>query len=195
MSHPYLPVNPCCTEVVLNSPCGCSSTITNGGCNDNPCGTHLTASSTIVYDGPVLSCTTAEPCDTLNVILQKIDEIICNLLTQINILTIQVTNITEQITIINGDIINIYNQLGTCCTTTTSTSSTTTTTTTITLPLGSSIGFPGPDTCTSLTVTSSFTDGGGTLTQRGICYNTTGNPKSQRRMEHPPGRGETPTKD
>jgi hypothetical protein len=67
-----------------------------------------------------------------------------------------------------------------CTTTTTTTSSsstsTTTTTTTITLPLGSSIGFPGPDTCTSLTITSSFTDGGGTLTQRGICYNTTGNP-------------------
>ena len=65
-------------------------------------------------------------------------------------------------------------------TTTTSTSSTssstTTTTTTITLPLGSSLGFPGPDTCTSVTVTSSFTDGGGTLTQRGVCYNTTGSP-------------------
>jgi hypothetical protein len=63
-------------------------------------------------------------------------------------------------------------------TTTTSTTSTptTTTTTTVILPLGSSLGFPGPDTCTSLTVTSSFTDGGGTLTQRGICYNTTGNP-------------------
>jgi len=61
-------------------------------------------------------------------------------------------------------------------TTTSSSSSTTTTTTTITLPLGSSLGFPGPDTCTSLTITSSFTDGGGTLTQRGICYNTTGNP-------------------
>jgi hypothetical protein len=53
---------------------------------------------------------------------------------------------------------------------------TTTTTTTITVPFGNSIGFPGPDTCTSLTVTSSFTDGGGTLTQRGVCYNTTGNP-------------------
>lgn len=61
-------------------------------------------------------------------------------------------------------------------TSTSSSSSTTTTTTTITLPLGSSIGFPGPDTCTSLIITSSFTDGGGTLTQRGLCYNTTGNP-------------------
>jgi len=53
---------------------------------------------------------------------------------------------------------------------------TTTTTTTITVPFGNSLGFPGPDTCTSVTVTSGFTDGGGTLTQRGICYNTTGNP-------------------
>ena len=133
MSYPYLPVNPCCTEVVLNSPCGCSSTITNGGCNDNPCGTHLTASSTIVYDGPALSCTTAEPCDTLNVILQKIDEIICNLLTQINILNIQINNINNQILIIEGDIFNIYNQLGECCTTTTSTSSSSTTTSTTTI--------------------------------------------------------------
>lgn len=56
------------------------------------------------------------------------------------------------------------------------TTTTTSTTSGPTLPLGSSIGFPGPDTCTSITVTSSFTDGGGTLTLRGICYNTTGNP-------------------
>ena len=132
MAYPYLPVNPCCTEVVLNDPCGCSSTITNGGCN-NPCGTNLTASSTIVYDGPALSCTTAEPCDTLNVILQKIDEIICNLLTQINILNIQINNINNQILIIEGDIFNIYNQLGECCTTTTSTSSSSTTTSTTTI--------------------------------------------------------------
>ena len=127
MAYPFLPVNPCCTDVVLNTPCGCSSTITNSGCNNNnPCSTHLTASSTIVYDGPVLPCIVAEPCDTLNVILQKIDEIICNLLTQINYLTNQVTNITNQIIIINGDIINIYNTLGECCGATTTTTSTTT---------------------------------------------------------------------
>jgi hypothetical protein len=126
MSYPYLPVNPCCTDVVINDPCGCSSTITNSGCNNNnPCSTHLTASSTIVYDGPALTCTTAEPCDTLNVILQKIDEIICNLLSQINILTNQVSNITTQIITINGDIINIYNTLDVCCNVTTTTTSTT----------------------------------------------------------------------
>ena len=134
MAYPYLPVNPCCTDVVLNSPCGCSSTITNGGCN-NPCGTHLTASSTIVYDGPALSCTTAEPCDTLNVILQKIDEIICNLLTQINILNIEIINIKNEITNINNNITNIYNILGECCTTTTSTTAVPTTTSTTTIRL------------------------------------------------------------
>jgi hypothetical protein len=121
MAYPYLPVNPCCTDVVLNTPCGCSSTITNTGCNTNLCGTNLTASSTIVYDGPALTCTTAEPCDTLNVILQKIDNIICNLLTQINTLTTQVTNINTQIVTINNSIISINNQLDGCCVTTTTT--------------------------------------------------------------------------
>ena len=42
------------------------------------------------------------------------------------------------------------------------TTTTTTTTTLITVPFGNSLGFPGPDTCTSVTVTSGFTDGGGT---------------------------------
>ena len=136
MAYPYLPVNPCCTDVVLNTPCGCSSTITNSGCNSNdPCNTHLTASSTIVYDGPALTCTTAEPCDTLNVILQKIDEIICNLLGQINTLNNQINNITTQVLYINSEITNIYNVLDVCCNvTTTTTSSSSSTTTTTTLP-------------------------------------------------------------
>ena len=126
MAYPFLPVNPCCTDVVINDPCGCSSVISNSGCNNNnPCSTILTASSTIVYDGPVLSCIIAEPCDTLNVILQKIDSIICNLLTQINTLNIQVSNITTQIITINGDIININNQLDNCCNVTTTSTSTT----------------------------------------------------------------------
>ena len=126
MAYPFLPVNPCCTDVVLNTPCGCSSVMTTSGCNsNNPCSTHLTASSTIVYDGVALSCIVAEPCDTLNVILQKIDEIICNLQTQINYLTNQVTNITNQVININGDIINIYNTLDGCCSVTTTSTSTT----------------------------------------------------------------------
>jgi hypothetical protein len=126
MAYPFLPVNPCCTDVVINDPCGCSSTITNSSCNNNnPCSTHLTISSTIVYDGPELPCIVAEPCDTLNVVLQKIDEIICTLITQINYLTNQVTNITNQVIDINGDIINIYNTLGQCCSATTTSTSTT----------------------------------------------------------------------
>lgn len=125
MAYPFLPVNPCCTDVVINNPCGCGSTITNSGCNsNNPCSTNLTASSTIVYNGLALSCIIAEPCDTLNVILQKIDEIICNLLTQINILTIQVNNITTQIMNIENDIINIDNSLDDCCNTTSTTTTT-----------------------------------------------------------------------
>ena len=126
MSYPYLPVNPCCTDVVINTPCGCSSTITNSGCNNNPCSTNLTASSTVVYDGPALTCTTAEPCDTLNVILQKIDQIICNLLTQINTLTNQVDSITTQVINIENNIITINNQLDVCCPAVITTTTTTT---------------------------------------------------------------------
>jgi hypothetical protein len=125
MSHSFLPVNSCCTNVV--NPCGCSSTTTNSSCNNNPCRTNITLSSNVIYNGPELPCIIAEPCDTLNVILQKIDEIICNLLNQINTLNIQVENITTQIININSDVINIDNRLDVCC------DITTTTTTTVTL--------------------------------------------------------------
>jgi len=121
MAYPFLPVNPCCTDVVLNSPCGCTSTLSNTGCGQNPCGTNITLSSNVLYNGPVLDCIIAEPCDTLNVVLQKIDEIICNLLSQINTLNTQVANITEQVINIQGDIINISNALDQCCATTTTT--------------------------------------------------------------------------
>jgi hypothetical protein len=125
MAYPYLPVNPSCTDVVINDVCGCSSVITNSGCNTNdPCSTTLTASSTVIYNGPALTCTTAEPCDTLNVILQKIDEIICNLLSQITTLTTQVNNINSQILIINNDISDIYDTLDVCCPVTTTTTTT-----------------------------------------------------------------------
>lgn len=124
MSYPFLPVNSCCTDVVINTPCGCSSTVTNSGCGQSLCGTNLTASSTIAYDGPALSCIIAEPCDTLNVVLQKIDEIICNLLSQINILNQQVLNITNQIIFINSEIIDINNTLDVCCNVTTTSTTT-----------------------------------------------------------------------
>jgi hypothetical protein len=79
----------------------------------------------VLYNGPVLDCIIAEPCDTLNVVLQKIDEIICNLLLQINTLNTQVANITTQIININNDIININNTLDVCCGATTTTTTTT----------------------------------------------------------------------
>ena len=124
MAYPFLPVNPCCTDVVLNDPCGCSSTLPNTGCGQSQCGTNVILSSNVLYNGPVLDCIIAEPCDTLNVILQKIDEIICNLLTQINLLNIQIHNITQQIINIEGDIININNTLAVCCGATTTTTTT-----------------------------------------------------------------------
>jgi hypothetical protein len=60
------------------------------------------------------------------VILQKIDEIICNLLTQINTLNIQVTNITTQVININSEITNINNTLAVCCSGATTTTTSTT---------------------------------------------------------------------
>lgn len=130
MGYPFLPVNSCCTDVVINNPCGCSSTTSNHSCNQNMCGTNVTLSSNVIYNGPALDCIIAEPCDTLNVVLQKIDEIICNLLAQINTLNIQVANIITQIININQEIININTTLDVCCTTTTTTVLPTTTTTT-----------------------------------------------------------------
>ncbi len=124
MAYPFLPVNSCCTDVVLNTPCGCSSTLPNTGCGESQCGTNVILSSNVLYNGPVLDCIIAEPCDTLNVILQKIDEIICNLLVQINTLNIQVANITTQIININNEITNINNTLAVCCGATTTTTTT-----------------------------------------------------------------------
>lgn len=116
MAYPFLPVNPSCGTVVINDPCGCSPTSITNNCNTNQCSTALTASSTIVYNGPELSCIVAEPCDTVNVILQKIDNIICNLLLQVNTLTNQVNSIKSQVIYINGEIVDIYNVLDECST-------------------------------------------------------------------------------
>jgi hypothetical protein len=117
MSYPYLPVNPCCTDVAINNHCGSTN-------NSNQCGTNITLSSNVIYNGPELPCITAEPCDTLNVVLQKIDEIICNLLSQINTLNTQVNNISNQIININSNIININDTLDVCCNVTTTTTTT-----------------------------------------------------------------------
>lgn len=120
--------------------------------------TTIIGTSTITYDGTPLPCTDVNTCDGLNTILSKFDAIICDVKDSVDILTEEITNITESVMIIGEDIINIYNQLEICCptcdftgtadqvlncdftgtanqipdttTTTTSTSSSTTTTTT-----------------------------------------------------------------
>jgi hypothetical protein len=105
----YLPVNPCCTGVVLNSPCGCTST-----CNSstNSCGTNGPLSSTVVYDGPTTPCSNVEACDTLNVALSKIDALLCDLQTKQAQNTQDIAAMKEQIIDINNQITNINNN---CC--------------------------------------------------------------------------------
>jgi len=99
----YLPTNPCCTDVVVNTPCGCSSTVT---CD--PCETGVHFSKSITYNGPTLPCSNVQPCDDLNVALSKIDELLCTLKNQ------QVTN-TQEIALMKQNIIDINNTLTTCC--------------------------------------------------------------------------------
>tara|TARA_R100001198_G_C5202117_1_gene190731 strand:- start:155 stop:469 length:315 start_codon:yes stop_codon:yes gene_type:complete len=101
----YLPVNPCCTGVVLNSPCGCNS-------STNSCGTNGPLSSTVVYDGPTTPCSNVEACDTLNVALSKIDALLCDLQTQQAQNTQDIAAMKEQIIDINNQITNINNN---CC--------------------------------------------------------------------------------
>jgi hypothetical protein len=100
MSYPFITI-----------PCGCTPTTNN--CNDN-CSTNILTSNA-VYNGPALSCTTIEPCNTLNVVLQKMDEVICNLLSEIDVLNEAVVDFNSQITIINTDITNINIRLDICC--------------------------------------------------------------------------------
>ena len=101
----FLPVPPNCTP----DPC------------DDPCQNWWSQSDHLAYTGPNLPCTVIETCDTLSVVIQKIEEAICQLMiTTTTTTTIDITTsttTTSTTTIISS-------------TTTTSTSSTTTTTTT-----------------------------------------------------------------
>lgn len=97
-----------------NTNCGCNNEITKQ-CYDNPCKTHLTLSSNVVYNGVILSCINVNPCDTLNVVLQKIDEVICNLIAQNEALQEEITTLTEEIETINEEITIINNTLENCC--------------------------------------------------------------------------------
>jgi len=105
----YLPVNPCCTGVVLNNPCGCTS---NCNSSTNSCGKSGPLSSTVVYDGPTTPCSNVEACETLNAALSKIDALLCDLQTQQAQNTQDIADIKEQIVDINNQITTINNN---CC--------------------------------------------------------------------------------
>ena len=117
MAYPFLTVNTC--------NCTATTSSCNNSCNDN-CTSSPILSSNIVYNGPALTCTTIEPCNTLNIVLQKIDAVICALLTEIDILNNQVVTITDDIEIINNNITSINNTLDVCCNGGTTTTTTTT---------------------------------------------------------------------
>lgn len=125
MAYPFLTVNTC--------NCTATTSSCNNGCNDN-CTSSPILSSNIVYNGPALTCTTIEPCNTLNIVLQKIDAVICELETEVNSLNEFVLDISAQLLLVNNNITSINNTLDVCCnggtTTTTTTNAPTTTTTT-----------------------------------------------------------------
>ena len=72
------------------------------------CKTGVHYSKSITYNGPILPCSNAEPCDDLNVVLSKMDELICTLKNQ------QATN-TQEIALMKQNIIDINNTLSSCC--------------------------------------------------------------------------------
>lgn len=117
----YLPVNPCCTEVVSTTNCNQVYQISNYGCVKNICKSNFPVTSDIVYNGIELTCTLIAPCDTISVVLQKIDAILCSLNNQIISLTEQIEGLTDQIEEAETDITLIFDTLEDCCTTTTTT--------------------------------------------------------------------------
>ena len=100
----FLPENPCCTANPLVNTVPCP-----GG---DPCTVQLVPTEYVAYSGPNLPCTGINTCDTATVALEKVDDQICDLKTQI---------------------INLQNLVNTLTTTTTTSTSTSTTTTTTTI--------------------------------------------------------------
>ena len=75
----------------------------------------LKATSAVSYDSTPLPCTNIKPCDGLNTILTKLDGVLCSTIANVEILTENITNITEDLMIIGEDIIDINDQLNICC--------------------------------------------------------------------------------
>jgi hypothetical protein len=77
--------------------------------------TTIIGTSAVSYDGPRLPCTNIKPCDGLDTILTKLDNVLCSAIANVETLTENVTNITEDLMIIGEDIIDINNHLNICC--------------------------------------------------------------------------------
>lgn len=77
--------------------------------------TTIHGTSAVTYDSTPLPCTDVNTCDGLNTILAKFDAIICDVKSNVDILTEEIIDITENVMLITEDIINIQNQLEICC--------------------------------------------------------------------------------
>ena len=77
--------------------------------------TTIIGTSAVSYDSTPLPCTDVKACDDLNTILTKFDDVICSAINSVNILTEEITNITEDLMLIGEEIENINNQIFICC--------------------------------------------------------------------------------
>ena len=78
----YLPVNPCCTPTTPCATPSCCPDPCSSSCGDpcaNPCYVIGKRTDDLAYNGENLPCTSIDQCDTLTVVLQKIEAAICTL--------------------------------------------------------------------------------------------------------------------
>lgn len=126
-------------------------------CNNTP---KNKLSENIKYDGPALACSSTNTCDDLNTILEKINNVSCNLIDSVSEITETVNTLTENVNTITINIINIFDQLEICCPTTTTTTTippTTTTTTTTVAPTTTTTTSSSTSTTTTTTTANPTT--------------------------------------
>lgn len=124
MSFPFLPVNPNCG--------GCSPSSSSLGCND-PCKKYKHTTDEIVYNGPDLVNIGVKTCDSLTVIIQKINEAISGGFTTTSTTTITPTtsSTTSTTTFPITTTTSTSTQVPTTSTSTTASPTTTSTSTTL----------------------------------------------------------------
>jgi hypothetical protein len=126
-------------------------------CNNTPIDK---LSENIKYNGPALACSSINTCDDLNTILEKINNVSCNLINSVSTITETVNTLTENVNTITKDVESIFEQLEVCCPTTTTTTTlapTTTTTTTLTPTTTTTTIAPTTTTTTTLAPTTTTT--------------------------------------